>query len=66
MFTLEDIHNVQKRAAEEGWTYPYLFNSLKALGIERYEVTVATGETRFVGGGTSLVTTEPMPIMAIQ
>jgi uncharacterized protein YbcV (DUF1398 family) len=56
---LNEIVAIQKRAAAEGWPYPYLFNSLKALGIERYEVDVATHQAKFVGGGASVL--QPAP-----
>ena len=59
MFDQEKIDAVKKRGVEEGWPFPYLFNSLKALGIDRYEVDVLTHETRFVGGGATIV--EPAP-----
>ena len=53
-FTLADIEKIQKRALDSKWPYPYLFNALKALGVERYEVDVATCETRFVGSGITV------------
>lgn len=59
MITLDDIQKIQQRADVEKWSYPYLFNSLKAAGVERYEVNVLTHETRFVGGGTSVI--QPAP-----
>lgn len=59
MITLEEIQTIQQRAAAEKWSYPYLFNSLKAAGIERYEVNVLTHETKFVGGGTSVIQPPP-------
>lgn len=58
-FTLDDIQALQRRAIEKKWPYPYLFNALKALGVERYEVDVPTHETRFVGGGATLVQKAP-------
>jgi len=59
MFTLEDIKAVQERAVAENWPYNYLFNSLKALGIERYEVNVVTHETKYVGMGGSVMAPVP-------
>lgn len=55
MFNLEQIKSIQIRAAAENWPYPYLFNSLKSIGVERYETNVLTCEIRYVGGGTSIV-----------
>ena len=59
MFELDQIKAVQQRAVAESWPYHYLFNSLKALGVERYEVNVLTHETKFVGMGASLVAPVP-------
>lgn len=59
MFELKDIEEIQRRARAEGWPFPYLFNSLKALGIGRYEVNVAARETRFVGQGSSVLQAAP-------
>ncbi len=59
MFTLEQIAEIQQRGVTEKWPFAYLFNSLKSIGIERYEVNVLTHEIKFVGGGSSLVQTAP-------
>ncbi len=59
MFELDQINAVQQRAVAESWPYHYLFNSLKALGVERYEVNVLTHETKFVGMGASLLAPVP-------
>lgn len=50
----ESIQEVYKRAAEEKWSYPELFNALRDAGVERYEVNVLTYQITYVGGGTSL------------
>ncbi len=59
MLDIESINRVYKEAAEKQWSYPYLFNSLKSIGIERYEVNVLTHEIKYVGGGTSLLGPKP-------
>jgi len=59
MFDQEQIKAVQERAVTEKWPYPYLFNSLKSIGIERYEVDVPTHEVKFVGEGASLSAPAP-------
>lgn len=59
MFDLDKIKAVQARSVAENWPYHYLFNSLKALGIERYEVNVLTHETKYVGEGASLLAPVP-------
>ena len=65
MFDLAKIKALDERALAEKWPYPYLFNSLKALGIERYEVNVLTHETRYVGEGTSIVKGPPPDFMPL-
>lgn len=57
--TAEKIQEIYRRAIEEDWPFPYIFNSLKSIGIERYEVDVLTCEIKYVGGATSIK--EPPP-----
>ncbi|MCG3205056.1 MAG: hypothetical protein KCHDKBKB_01773 [Elusimicrobia bacterium] len=59
MFDLEKIRKMYQRAAEEKWPYPYIFNSLKSFGVERYEVNVLTHEIKYVGEGKSFVEGPP-------
>lgn len=59
MFDLEKIKALQQKAVEKQWSYPYLFNSLKSIGIERYEVNVLTGETKYVGGKMNVMQPSP-------
>lgn len=59
MFTKEEIRDIYKEALEKKWPYHYLFNSLKSIGIERYEVDVLNHEIKYVGQGGSIV--EPPP-----
>jgi uncharacterized protein YbcV (DUF1398 family) len=53
------IESIEKRAADEKWTYPTLFDALRDAGVERYEVNVPRHETRFVGGKTSFTLGAP-------
>ncbi len=53
MFEIEDIQDIYRRAEDKKWPYNYLFNSLKALGVERYETNVLTHEIKYVGQGES-------------
>ena len=58
-FTREKLKEIEKEAEEKHWSYPYLFNSLKANGVERYETNVLTHEIKYVSGGTSFVEGPP-------
>jgi len=51
----ESINEIDRKAAEENWTYPQLFNALKKIGVERYEVDVLKHEIKYVGEGTSFM-----------
>jgi uncharacterized protein YbcV (DUF1398 family) len=51
--TPEKIKAVYETARAEKWTYPQLFDGLKVIGVERYEVNVATHEITYFGGKTS-------------
>lgn len=55
----ESLKNVYKQAAEEKWRYPQLFDALKSIGVDRYEVDVLKNEIKYVGEQTSL--THPAP-----
>jgi uncharacterized protein YbcV (DUF1398 family) len=59
MFDLNTIHDIDKKALENGWTYPMMFEALKSAGIERYETNVLKHEIKYVGGGGSV--TMPAP-----
>ena len=59
MFTQEKIDEVLQKAIEKKWPFHYVFNSFKAMGVDRIETNVLTCENKYVGGGTSLV--EPAP-----
>lgn len=59
MFDREKIRSIHQRASAEKWPYHYVFNSLKAIGVERYETNVLTHEIKYVGGGISFM--EPTP-----
>lgn len=59
MVDQEKVKDVHLTSAEQGWTYPQLFDALKNVGVERYETNVLTHEIKYVGGGTSFV--EPGP-----
>lgn len=54
-----DLQRVYKEAGEKKWTYPQLFDALKNVGVERYEVDVLKYEIKYVGGKTSI--THPAP-----
>lgn len=49
------IKELYKKSAEGKWTYTQLFEGLKNVGVERYEVNVLQHEIKYVGGGTSFV-----------
>jgi uncharacterized protein YbcV (DUF1398 family) len=53
------ISELTRESAEKGWTYPQLFDALKNIGVERYEVNVLKHEIKYVGGGTSLSAPPP-------
>lgn len=55
----EVIQQIYKDAREKKWTYPQLFEALKAAGIDRYEVDVLRFEIKYVGGKTSIVHPAP-------
>lgn len=59
MFTLEQIREIGNEGVEKGWSYPQIFDALKAIGVERYETNVLTHEIKYVGGGTSLLMPAP-------
>lgn len=54
MFTLEQIEAIGKKGIENKWTYPQLFDALKEIGVERYEVNVPTHEINYFGQGSSV------------
>ncbi len=53
------IKQVYQQAIENKWIYPQLFDALKQIGIERYEVDVLKHEIKYVGGNTSIVHPAP-------
>jgi uncharacterized protein YbcV (DUF1398 family) len=57
---LKQIEAIENRSAAENWTYPQLFEALKNLGLDRYEVDVLNYETKFVGGGTAATKAAPI------
>ena len=59
MFDSEKIKIIYQKAAEKQWPYHYVFNSLKAIGIDRVETNVLTHEIKYVGEGTSLTESPP-------
>jgi uncharacterized protein YbcV (DUF1398 family) len=59
MFDQEKISAIQKKAAENKWPFHYLFNSFKAMGIDRIETNVLTCEVKYVGGGSSMTEKSP-------
>lgn len=59
MFSLEEIQEIYQRAESEKWPYHYLFNSLKSIGVERYEVNVKTHGIKYVGEGSSILSGTP-------
>ena len=59
MFNQEIIRNIEREAEEKKWPYAYLFNSLKSIGIDRYETNVLTHEITYVGEGHSLKVPPP-------
>src|SRR4051812_14141189 len=59
MFDQATISGLYKESAEKGWSYPQLFDALKKIGIERYEVSVLKHEIKYVGEGTSFVASPP-------
>jgi uncharacterized protein YbcV (DUF1398 family) len=59
MISLEKIKEIYQEAADKKWPYPYLFNSLKSIGVERYETNVLTHEIKYVGGGAAFVDKAP-------
>lgn len=55
----ESIQQIYKDAAEKKYSYPHLFDALKAAGVERYEVDVLKYEIKYVGGKTSVLHPPP-------
>lgn len=55
----QSLQQVYKQSAENKWAYPQLFDALKAVGVERYEVDVLKYEIKYVGEKTSI--THPAP-----
>lgn len=55
----QSLQNVYAKAKEGNWAYPVLFDALKNIGVERYEVEVLKYKIKYVGGGTSI--THPAP-----
>lgn len=55
----EAIQRVYQKSADGQWSYPQLFNALRNIGVDRYEVNVPMNEIKYVGGGTSVVHSAP-------
>lgn len=55
----ESIQLIYKQAKDNNWAYPQLFDALRDAGVERYEVDVLKCETKYVGGGTSIMHPAP-------
>ncbi len=55
----EEIQEVDRQAKENKWAYPQLFEALKNIGIDRYEVEVLKHEIKYVGGKNSLTHQAP-------
>lgn len=53
------LQQVYKKAAENKWLYPRLFDALKDIGVERYDVDVLKFEITYVGSDTAI--THPAP-----
>ncbi len=53
------LEELYRKAAKGNWTYPQLFDGLKNIGVERYEVKVPLHEITYVGGGKSIVHPAP-------
>ncbi len=56
----QSLQQVYKQATDNKWSYPQLFDALKSIGVERYEVDVLTYTVKYVGGKTSI--THPAPV----
>src|SRR5882672_6164270 len=59
MIDKEAIKEIYRKAAEEKWSYPQIFDALRDNGVERYETNVLTHEIKYVGGGTSFTEGTP-------
>jgi uncharacterized protein YbcV (DUF1398 family) len=55
----QSLKDVFKQAMANKWVYPQLFDALKQIGVERYEVNVLTHEMKYIGGATSIVPATP-------
>src|SRR5687767_4243561 len=51
-FMLEaKVREIEGRSAQEGWSYPKLFDALKGAGIQSYETDVPRFEITYFGAG---------------
>jgi uncharacterized protein YbcV (DUF1398 family) len=55
----QSLQEVYKQAAEKKWVYPQLFDALKNIGVERYEVDVLNYKITYIGDKTAV--THPAP-----
>jgi uncharacterized protein YbcV (DUF1398 family) len=55
----QSLKDVFKQAMANQWVYPQLFDALKQIGVERYEVNVLTHEMKYISGTTSIVPPAP-------
>jgi uncharacterized protein YbcV (DUF1398 family) len=53
------IQQVYQEAAEKKWVYPQLFEALKKIGVDRYEVEVLKHEIKYVVGQTAVIHAAP-------
>jgi uncharacterized protein YbcV (DUF1398 family) len=55
----DEIQEIYRQATENKWVYPQLFEALKNIGVDRYEVDVLKHEIKYVGGKESVVQAAP-------
>jgi uncharacterized protein YbcV (DUF1398 family) len=54
-----DLQKVYQQAREKKWKYPQLFDALKGIGVECYEVDVPFNKISYLGGATTIVHPSP-------